>query len=80
MSHIYARVKMRLEIFLLKIQNSKLKIQNSKQWPCYFFKSDTTGEKDFEEFFTDNETLDMKRFENLGVIKNLVKMERCLDF
>jgi FlaA1/EpsC-like NDP-sugar epimerase len=23
-----------------------------KQWPCYFFKSDTTGEKDFEEFFT----------------------------
>jgi len=52
------------------IQNSKFKIQNSKQWPCYFFKSDTTGEKDFEEFFTDNETLDMDRFENLGVIKN----------
>ncbi|MEO3961148.1 UDP-N-acetylglucosamine 4,6-dehydratase, partial [Chromobacterium piscinae] len=24
-----------------------------KRWPCYFFKSDTTGEKDFEEFFTD---------------------------
>ena len=42
----------------------------SKQWPCYFFKSDTTGEKDFEEFFTDNEDLDMERFETLGVIKN----------
>ena len=42
----------------------------SKRWPCYFFKSDTSGEKDFEEFFTDNETLDMDRFENLGVIKN----------
>ncbi len=40
------------------------------KWPCYFFESDTTGEKDFEEFFTDNETLDMDRFENLGVIKN----------
>ena len=40
------------------------------QWPCYFFSSDTTGEKDFEEFFTNNETLDMERFENLGVIKN----------
>jgi len=25
-----------------------------KQWPCYFFSSDTTGEKDFEEFFTAN--------------------------
>jgi FlaA1/EpsC-like NDP-sugar epimerase len=42
----------------------------SKRWPCYFFKSDTTGEKDFEEFFTDKETLDMDRFKNLGIIKN----------
>ena len=40
------------------------------KWPCYFFSSDTTGEKDFEEFFTDKEVLDMDRFENLGVIKN----------
>lgn len=42
----------------------------SKRWPCYFFKSDTSGEKDFEEFFTNNEILDMERFQNLGVIKN----------
>jgi len=40
------------------------------QWPCLFTQSDTTGEKDFEEFFTDKETLDMKRFNNIGVIKN----------
>lgn len=40
------------------------------KWPCLFTSSDTTGEKDFEEFFTDNETLDMERFENLGIIKN----------
>jgi len=40
------------------------------KWPCLFTSSDTTGEKDFEEFYTDNETLDMKRFENLGIIKN----------
>ena len=40
------------------------------KWPCLFTKSDTTGEKDFEEFFTDNEILDMDRFENLGIIKN----------
>jgi FlaA1/EpsC-like NDP-sugar epimerase len=40
------------------------------KWPCLFTSSDTTGEKDFEEFFTDKETLDMSRFENLGVIKN----------
>jgi FlaA1/EpsC-like NDP-sugar epimerase len=42
----------------------------NKQWPCYFFNSDTAGEKDFEEFFTDNEDLDMERFETVGVIKN----------
>ncbi len=43
---------------------------NKKKWPCYFFKSDTTGEKDFEEFFTDNEILDMKSFHSVGIIKN----------
>ena len=42
----------------------------NKQWPCYFFKSDTTGEKDFEEFFTDAEDLDMERFATVGVIRN----------
>ena len=41
-----------------------------RQWPVYFFASDTTGEKDFEEFFTDAETLDMERFDSIGVIKN----------
>ena len=42
----------------------------NKKWPCYFFHSDTTGEKDFEEFFTDKEDLDMSRFGGVGVIKN----------
>ncbi len=40
------------------------------KWPCLFTTSDTTGEKDFEEFFTEKETLDMNKFENLGIIKN----------
>lgn len=42
----------------------------SGKWPCLFTASDTTGEKDFEEFFTDAETLDMEWFKSLGVIKN----------
>ncbi|MES2661939.1 MAG: UDP-N-acetylglucosamine 4,6-dehydratase [Pseudomonadota bacterium] len=46
----------------------ELKIQ--KKWPCYFFKSDTTGEKDFEEFFMKDEKLDLERFENIGIVKN----------
>ncbi len=53
----------------------------TKQWPCYFFASDTTGEKDFEEFFTDSETLDMGRFESIGVIRNgLACDEARLDY
>ena len=41
-----------------------------KKWPCYFFKSDTTGEKDFEEFFTDAETINLNKFMSMGIIKN----------
>ncbi len=48
-----------------------------KCWPCYFFKSDTTGEKDFEEFFTDEEDLDMERFNSIGVIKNTPKFDEA---
>ena len=51
------------------------------RWPVYFFTSDTTGEKDFEEFFTDTEVLDMTRFSSIGVIKNCLEFEeRKLDF
>lgn len=45
-------------------------LSGNGQWPCLFAPSDTTGEKDFEEFFTENETLDFKRFCNLGIVKN----------
>ena len=50
-------------------QDIESHIANGK-WPCLFTKSDTTGEKDFEEFFTDSETLDMNRFKGIGIIKN----------
>ena len=48
------------------------------KWPCLFTESDTTGEKDFEEFFTESETLDMDRFENLGIIKNDAIFDQAL--
>ena len=47
----------------------------NKKWPCYFFKSDTTGEKGFEEFFTDDEDLDLKRFCSIGVIHNKAEFD-----
>ena len=61
--------------FFIDPANNKLTITNSKKWPCLFTKSDTTGEKDFEEFFTDKETLNMDRFENLGIVKNDLHIE-----
>ncbi|MCK9343640.1 MAG: polysaccharide biosynthesis protein [Massilibacteroides sp.] len=44
---------------------------DSKEYPVVYFKSDTTGEKDYEEFFVPGEVLDMERFRSLGVIKNV---------
>ncbi len=40
-----------------------------RKYPVYFFSSDTTGEKDFEEFYTEGETLDMDRFAAIGIVK-----------
>lgn len=40
------------------------------KWPCYFSESNTTGEKDIEEFFTDNEILDLDSFHRIGIVKN----------
>jgi FlaA1/EpsC-like NDP-sugar epimerase len=41
----------------------------SGSWPCYFFTSDTTGEKDYEEFYTPDEQVDLARFHALGVVQ-----------
>ena len=45
--------------------------RDTAEWPCYFFESDTTGEKPIEEFFTGDETLDLKSFKTIGVIKQV---------
>jgi len=46
------------------------KLPQQGKWPCLFTPSNTTGEKDFEEFFTSSETIDLDRFQNLGVVIN----------
>ena len=62
------------EPYLCSTENEARKLMatlpKQGKWPCLFTNSDTTGEKDFEEFYTDKEILDMERFHNLGVIKN----------
>lgn len=47
------------------------------QYPVYLFSSDTTGEKMYEEFYTEEETLDMQRFHSLGVIRTTPRTNKA---
>ena len=38
------------------------------KYPVVYFKSDTTGEKAYEEFYVPGEKIDMERFSSLGVV------------
>lgn len=58
-----------------KLQATKLD-QNSKQYPVYFFRSDTSGEKPFEEFYTAQENPDMDRLVKLGIIRGKPSMKQ----
>ena len=40
-----------------------------KKWPCHFFKTDTTGEKQIEEFYAEDEEIDYTQYESIGIIK-----------
>jgi FlaA1/EpsC-like NDP-sugar epimerase len=41
--------------------------------PVYFFESDTSGEKLYEEFYTNSDVVDLNLFEGMGVIKNALR-------
>jgi FlaA1/EpsC-like NDP-sugar epimerase len=60
--------------FLCNNENEARKLAHTlpqqNKWPCLFAESDTTGEKAFEEFFTNTEEIDLERFKNIGIIKN----------
>lgn len=42
---------------------------NTNKYPVVYFKSDTTGEKAYEEFYVSGEKLDMNRFQGIGIIE-----------
>ena len=44
--------------------------QEGMAYPVHFSKSDTSGEKAFEEFYVEGENVDMDTFSSLGVIKD----------
>ena len=39
------------------------------KWPCFYFESNTTGEKQFEEFYSDDESLNLDVFSNIGIVQ-----------
>ncbi len=51
--------------------------RQGRKWPCYFFDSDTTGEKAVEEFYVEGQDLDLDRFPNIGVIRNTAYLDRA---
>ena len=65
-AHGYEVLKCNSEIEAIE-QAENLK-KGSKFYPVYYAPSNTTGEKSFEEFFTDLETVDMTLYNSLGVI------------
>ena len=54
-------------------RNKAKDLISKKKWPCFFFKSDTSGEKPFEEFYLKNENLNLNKFDSIGIIKNNLK-------
>jgi hypothetical protein len=55
---------------------AKAKAPSPGKWPCYFFDSDTTGEKPFEEFYVDGQDIDWSRYPNIGVIRGAPYTDR----
>lgn len=55
-------------------------LPNEGKWPCVFTSSTTTGEKEVEEFYMENERLDLERFKSIGIVKSSINYsEKNLD-
>lgn len=61
----------------LDLTDSQLSTLNSQlpKYPTVYFKSDTTGEKAYEEFYVPGEKIDMQRFKALGVVCQTTRHE-----
>lgn len=53
-----------------------LEADNFDRYPAYFFKSDTSGEKLYEEFYEDEDVVNLTSFHELGVITNSSKPKK----
>jgi FlaA1/EpsC-like NDP-sugar epimerase len=69
-----------------RVAASSLTGARSSPWPVYFSASDTTGEKMFEEFYGDDESVSQDRWDGIGVVSKSVlaapavaNLDTCLD-
>jgi len=49
------------------------KMNDDSPYPVYFFKTDTSGEKLFEEFYTSEDEVNFDLYESIGVVTNSLK-------
>ena len=66
------------------IAKAESRKETDKWYPVYFSKSDTTGEKPYEEFYTEGEQVALDRYASLGVIslqsfKKITEIESFID-
>lgn len=67
----YSDEEAKLKASQLDLADTQLSTLNSQlvKYPTMYFKSDTTGEKAYEEFYVPGEKIDMRRFQALGVVE-----------
>jgi FlaA1/EpsC-like NDP-sugar epimerase len=56
-------------------RESVAQLSKSKKWPCYFSTSDTTGEKEIEEFYVENEEVELGKFKKIGIVKSIFDVD-----
>ena len=50
-----------------------MQLTENSSYPVYFFKTDTSGEKLFEEFYTSDDEVNFNLYESIGVVTNSFK-------
>lgn len=66
--HEYGYEVLRCESDEEAIEEAQKMSKGSKMYPVHFSVSDTSGEKSYEEFYTDSEETDMERLSSLGIV------------
>lgn len=68
---------MKQEVHICSSEEEARKLAKDRKdqdpFPVYFFESDTSGEKLYEEFYTAEDDVDMNSYHSLGIIKNAPK-------